>query len=70
MEKDKGARMGKLTINADKPAVFGRVEAKSHQDLLKAGITVHPNYVADRWGPAAAAEYSKAVAQRIAKSRG
>ena len=51
------------------PAVFNRgtvaVEARSPQDLVDAKIIVHPNYVIDRWGPQAAAEYTEAMGKRV-----
>lgn len=43
----------------------GEITIRSHTDLLKAGISVHPNYVAERWGAEAAINYQKVIAQRI-----
>jgi hypothetical protein len=39
-------------------------EIKTPMDLAKAGIIVSPTFVAERWGPEAASQYTEAMTKR------
>ncbi len=61
-QRNKPQERRPLTFKPEQPAVFG---AKSHHDLLREGVLVHRNYVEDRWGARATAEYSAVMGQKI-----